>query len=534
MQDGSGLGMDIREIESIIDVEHKNHPLFQAGKEQTVYDLLTSFEDICGLILIGGTLNPTALRKITDQMDALNTALLWTNQLCSANPEPIKTDLTELRYAQCCDLLNNYAYPYSVICSGYISYSRHRFSAEIDGNVIIFNPCKDQNESMWSDIIRANSEVNLTDLESGFESYKFLDALNELRRQVTIDNGYICYSLSERIISAFKEIALQQWNATKTLPENWTFDTFGLNEYKDFWVTLAALCYIHFCSWLTISNPSIRLRNCTIIQSEDELINYIEANSGLTSKKVQTIIRYITYDATKRNVDIMYQPIVKLTEGILIIAPLLFMGSRPERNLLSVVSTKHDDAYSREVNELEEQMVTELESYVSSPYTAKHKHLRADLPDIDFAVFDSATNSSLICEMKWFAAADSTKEVLAKEDEITHGCEQAESILTYAMSDRKRFIKQVFNVDITDAVDLFCCVVAKHNIRTQHKYVPVIDLKRMEELLENYSLNTVFHMVRNHEYEMPFPKGATIAHQTIRYAGFEFRVPAICFDSLQI
>ncbi len=258
MQDGSGLGMDIREIESIIDVEHKNHPLFQAGKEQTVYDLLTSFEDICGLILIGGTLNPTVLRKITDQMDALNTALLWTNQLCSANPEPIKTDLTELRYAQCCDLLNNYAYPYSVICSGYISYSRHRFSAEIDGN-------------------------------------------------------------------------------------------------------------------------AIRLRNCTIIQSEDELINYIEANSRLTAKKVQ-----------------------------------------------------------------------------------------------------------------------------------------------------------VFNVDITDAVDLFCCVVAKHNIRTQHKYVPVIDLKRMEELLESYSLNTVFHMVRNHEYEIPFPKGATIAHQTIRYAGFEFRVPAICFDSLQI
>ena len=534
MQDGSGLGMDIREIESIIDVEHKNHPLFQAGKEQTVYDLLTSFEDICGLILIGGTLNPTALRKITDQMDALNIALLWTNQLCSANPEPIKTDLTELRYAQCCDLLNNYAYPYSVICSGYISYSRHRFSAEIEGNVIIFNPCKDQNESMWSDIIRANSEVNLAGLESGFESYKFLDALNELRRQITIDNGYICYSLSERIISAFKEIALQQWNATKTLPENWTFDTFSLNKYKDFWVTLAALCYIHFCSCLTISNPAIRLRNCTIIQSEDELINYIEANSRLTAKKVQTIIRYITYDATKRNADIMYQPIVKLTEGILIIAPLLFMGSRPERNLLSVVSTKHDDAYSREVNKLEEQMVTELEAYVSSPYTAKRKHLRADLPDIDFAVFDPATNSSLICEMKWFAAADSTKEVLAKEDEITHGCEQAESVLTYAMSDRQRFIKQVFNVDITDAVDLFCCVIAKHNIRTQHKYVPVIDLKRMEELLESYSLNTVFHMVRNHEYEIPFPKGATIAHQTIRYAGFEFRVPAICFDSLQI
>ena len=44
--------MDIREIEKIIDIEHKKSPVFTTGKEQTFYDLLTSFEDICGLILM--------------------------------------------------------------------------------------------------------------------------------------------------------------------------------------------------------------------------------------------------------------------------------------------------------------------------------------------------------------------------------------------------------------------------------------------------------------------------------------------------
>ena len=43
--------MDIREIEKIIDIEHKNSPVFNAGKEQTIFDLLSTFEDVCQYII---------------------------------------------------------------------------------------------------------------------------------------------------------------------------------------------------------------------------------------------------------------------------------------------------------------------------------------------------------------------------------------------------------------------------------------------------------------------------------------------------
>ena len=525
--------MDIREIEKIIDIEHKNSPVFNAGKEQTIFDLLSTFEDVCGLILMGSVLNPFALKQIIEQMDALNMALLWVNQLCHKDLEPLKEDITELRYKQCCELLNNYAYPYSVICSGYISYSRHRFDAEINGNTVTFNPCKGQNTSMWSDIIRESSEVDLNVMAGIINPYRIIGIVNELKGKVKIENGWVCYSLSKRIISTFKDIAQQQWNVSKTLPDNWKFDFFTLNEYRDFWIALTTLCYIHFCCCFSINDASIRLKNSNIIQNTGSIVRYVQSESGLPKEKVETIIEYVTYNPKKKNVDIMYQPIVKLSEDKLIIAPILFMGSRPERNLLSVVSATHDYEYSKEVNELEGLMVAELESYVSSSNIAKHKHLRDDLPDIDFAIFDISTNSAMICEIKWFAAADSTKEILAKEDEITHGCQQVENIMTYAMNDKKHFIKQVFNIDGGDTVDLFGCVVAKHNIRTQHKYVPVIDIKRIEELLSKYPLNSVFHMIRNHEYEIPLPKEATISHQSVSYAGFEFRIPAICFGSSQ-
>ena len=227
----------------------------------------------------------------------------------------------------------------------------------------------------------------------------------------------------------------------------------------------------------------------------------------------------------------MYQPIVQIEKDMLILAPILFMGSRPERNLLAVVSTMHDSEYSKEVNDLEGLMIAELESFVNSPDIVKHRHLRDDLPDIDFAILDKTTCSAMICETKWFAAADSAKEVYAKEDDITHGCQQVESIMAYAMSDRKQFFKRVFGIDDGDTIDLFGCVIAKHNIRTQHKYIPVIDLKRIEELLSSYSLNSVFHLIRNHEYEIELPEDAILTHQDIDYAGFKFKIPAICFGA---
>lgn len=524
--------MDVRDVEAIIDKAHEQNVVFQAGKKQTTYDLLASFEDMCGLIFMGSVLNPLALQKITEQMDALNVALLWADQLCSEDQDALfKEEISETRYEQCCILLTEYAYPYSVICSGYIAYSRKRFTATVDDNCVTFNFGEGQNKSVWSDILRERSANQLEEIAETIGPYELLQANAKLKDKITIENGALCYSISQEILKTFREVAEKQWDTTKTLPSDWKFEQFTLSEYREFWIAITALCYIHFLSCFSIQDPLIRLKNSTIIQSQDNIINYIIAETNLSPSKAETIIKYITYDPKKKNVDIMYQPIVQVGKDKLILAPILFMGSRPERNLLAVVSSKHDSEYSKEVNVLEGLMVSELEPYITSPHVVKHRHIRDDLPDIDFAVLDKDTSSAMIIETKWFAAADSTKEVYAKEDEITHGCMQVNSIMAYAMRDKKHFFKQVFGVDDGDTIDLFGCVVAKHNIRTQHKYVPVIDLERIKELFSSHSLNSVFHLIRNHEYEIDLPDDAILTHQDIDYAGFKFKIPAICYGA---
>lgn len=525
--------MEIREIEKIIDDAHKNHIILTLSRKQAMYDVLSTFEDMCSLIFMGSVLNPFALKQIVDKMDALNMALAWINQSCPDKAdETIVQDISEDRYAQCCDFLNQYAYPYSVICSGYISYSRHRFDATIDGNCVTFYMNANQNSSAWNDILREGSDNNFLEFSALFNPLELLKASSELKEQVSIENEKICYSLTESILNTFKKPAQAQWDITKTLPDTWEFELFTMAEYRAFWVALATLCYIHFFSCFSIKNASIRLKNSIIIQSPGCIVEYISSQTELSNDKVETILKYITFDPTKKNGDIIYQPIVKTSNDQLLIAPMLFLGSRPERNLLAVVSTMHDSAYSKEVNDLEGLMVSELESYVNSEDIAKHKHLRDDLPDIDFAVLDRETNSALICETKWFAAADSSKEVYAKEEEIDHGCQQVEDIMAYAMADKNHFFRQVFGIENGDTIDLFWCVVAKHNIRTQNKIVPVIDLQRIEKLFSSYSLNTVFHFIRNHEYEIPMPQNVSITHQEVNYAGFKFKIPALCFGDM--
>ena len=523
--------MNIPDIENIIDDAHKGHKIFKINRALAIYSILSTFEYTCSSSMMESILNPFALKNIIDLMDSLNMALIWVNELCPvSNDSTIQLGISEECSQQCSDLLNNYAYPYSVICSGYIGYSRKRFSADVIDNCVTFNLSDDQNNSAWSDILREATEHNISSLSSLINPLELLRATSDIKNHTTIENGTLCYSLSSDVFDTFEKMARAHWEVTKTLPENWKFESFSLAEYKEFWIALTSLCYVHLCSCFSIENQLLKLKNSIIVQNNQCIIDYIKSRTELDEEKIKILIDYITYEPQKTNVDIMYQPIISLSDNTIIITPTLFMGSRPERNLLSVVSTRNDKEYFNEVNDLEGLMVSELQSFVKSGDIAKHKHLRDDLPDLDFAVLDKETNSALICETKWFAAADSSKEVYAKEDEINHGCQQVEDIMTYVLSNKKHFFKQVFDIEHGEGIDLFWCVVAKHNIRTQNKIVPVIDLKRIEELFSECDLNTAFHRIRNHEYEIKMPENVSITHQEIDYAGYKFKIPALCYE----
>lgn len=526
--------MNIREIENIIDHVHDKHPFFKLKKNQAIYNILSAFQDGCTTSLMASILNPIRLKSIVDYMDSLNVCLKWIDEKIEDDTSSIDINISEDEYNKAISLLNEYANPYSLICSGYISFSRGRLSADIQNNTVTFNNVDNTNNTAYSDILREISALSLGEFANAINCIELFKANEILKKHFRIENEMLCYDLTKEVIDAFYDIVKKQWDMTKTLPQTWEFDNFTLEEYRLCWIWLCTLCYIHLFSGLNIRNPLIRLKNATIIQNKSNIINYVVSMSGLDEKRVESILNYITFNPKKKNGDIMYQPIILINDETMIIAPALFTGAKPERNLLSLVNSLKDTMHSKEVNDLEGLMASELENNIDlkpRQRIAKHKHLEDNLPDLDFAILDEDSNSVLLCELKWFTPADSTKEVYAREDDITHGCEQMESIMAYAMKDRAKFISKVFDLKNFDSIDLFCCVVAKHNIRTQNKYVPVIDLERIKSLLKSMSMNNVFHTIRNHQYEMELPEFAKITHQSVSYGEFTFNIPAICFES---
>lgn len=521
----------IRKIEKIIDNYHKNHDIFKIPRNQAIFNVLRVYEDLCRLNTITtGMLNPLGLENIVRaSMDALNVSLQWIYALCINNKKEITMNLNSKDYTLTADMFTKYAMPYAQICSGYIGFSRKQFDVKIKGKTVMFLSNKEKDKVFLASMAENfNKRKNFTSMFSFNISPKFL---KEFENSIHFENERILYTLDSNTINMFKSVATQQWNATSSLPQNWTFDKFSLAEYREIWISIDTLCFAHFYACLKSKKEGAAMEDNVIVMDKNKIIDYLFSLTGVPREHIENIISFITYNPQIKNTDIMYQPLVELS-GVLVITPNLFMTSNAERNLISIMNKNTDKSYFTEVNQLENIMINEIEEQYEFPNSIikkRHIDIGAELPDVDFALYDRTTNSAIFCEMKWLTEADSPQEVFAREADIEHGCQQIRNIMTFAICNKAVFIKKLFDID-DEYVDIFYCVITKNDIRSQSNDVPVITQSRFIELLKELPVNSVFHKIRNKEYYREIPKNLVMSKIRIPYAGYIFELPAVVLD----
>lgn len=521
----------IREIERIIDNYHIDHPVFKLPREQALFNVLRLFEDGCRLSTIARlekTGNPNeALSFIREYLDALSVTVKWIYRQCQdITLDEIDFVLSEKDAYEALHLLHDYAMPYSAICCGYIAYSRGYFTAKVDDNTntVTFKSTDKQKKMFCADIAETINSGNGT----GFIPIEE-DVTSDLISSIHFENKRICYSISDTIWNAFGAYPRAQWKCTRTLPDEWSFDCFSLEEYKETWIAITTLCYIHYFACLKSGTVGMANEDDVILVDEKQFCNTISQKSGVHENTVSRIMHYITYDPQIKNNDIIYQPIVGLCNDKVCIAPHLFLASRPERNLISLICKKKDTHYSLLSNTLEKTMQDEIDKQLDALNNIKivhNIHLDASLPDVDYGIFDYQTNSAIICELKWLTETDSPQEVFAREEDIEHGCSQISSIMTYAIHDVPSFINKVFGIK-SEFIDLFYCVVSKNNIRSITGNVPVISESKFIETLTKSQINNGFHAIRNYEFIESLPSECKIDSQPVEYAGYTFDIPAL-------
>ena len=532
----------IREIEKELDTYYKTSDFVKHyinNRQQAIFDLLRVYEDINTILPIAGTVQKklglinsqdVIFSQTHDLQDTLNTAIQWIYADFCETDTFMSYTLSESNYLISFIFLHNYAAPYSVIVDGYTSYSRHVNTGRVEGKKVIFDATAEQRVSFITDVGERYSKHDDT-LENAVEqiihSSDFQKGIAELASTIHITNEKLCYDAPDSVEETQRFLGEAQWNETSDVPQDWEFDHFTLIEYKKCWIELFVLCSIHIIARLKSNLPGFAPESGVLVYKKDSLINHLYKKTQITKECINAILDILTYDPLLKNTDIMYQPLISLGDEI-IVTPSLITKSCPERNLLAIIQKKSDSKYSTVVNSLEGVMCAELTA--SLPKNALYVcgvRLGKNYPDVDYAIYDQKCNCLLICEMKWLIAADSTKEVLERQKDIDHGCEQIEKIMGYAMQNPISFVERLFHTDISERPDLFCCVIAKHDIRSLNNHVPVISLKCISNMLKSIPLPEVFFRIRNKEYYKPLPKHSKMGHRIIHYAGYEIWVPAL-------
>lgn len=89
---------------------------------------------------------------------------------------------------------------------------------------------------------------------------------------------------------------------------------------------------------------------------------------------------------------------------------------------------------------------------------------------------------------------------------------------------------RLFNIDLDEKPEFYCCVISKNDIWSTNRYVPVISMKTICELFSKQPLYNVFHIIRNKEYIKPISEQAKFEYLPIAYAGYIIHLSAFAFD----
>lgn len=528
----------IREIEKAIDDYHKGNLVFRLNQKTALYNAILVFEDLCRLggttklALTGDSLEYSFL--IREQLDALNVLVHWIYSDCShSEDDDLDMSVIPERYISFADMLQNQARNYSPICSAYISYSRGKFTAKINEqqNKITFLDNPENRSIIISDITESIMRDQATGLPYA-PSVSLLDANQKLIDSICFQEGHIKYRTDAEIWTPYEKMMERQWTLTSELPEEWAFDTFSIGEFKYFWTAIATLSIIHMTACLKSNVPGVAVEDAVLIKTPSWFAQIISDKGNISLECTNSILSLLTFSERLRNNDVIYQPFIPVERGKLALAPHLILASRPERNLISLIHKKRDKSYFDLTNLREGLMQKELSASIEKLPGVKialNRPLPDTLPDVDYAIWDTTSNTILVCELKWLVEADSTQEVYARTQDLEHGCKQVIDILDYAKQNCADFCGRLFETSVPEIVPVVIgCVISKKGIRAYNVDIPVISLQTLLELFQKTATtHDAFETISNRTYLLPAPKNFEFGLKTVNYAGYSFDIPAL-------
>ena len=69
----------------------------------------------------------------------------------------------------------------------------------------------------------------------------FQTGLAELISTIHLEDDRMCYTIPNNLLDVYHRVGESQWNTTSSVPQEWEFDAFTLNEFKCCWIEVYPL-----------------------------------------------------------------------------------------------------------------------------------------------------------------------------------------------------------------------------------------------------------------------------------------------------
>jgi hypothetical protein len=296
-------------------------------------------------------------------------------------------------------------------------------------------------------------------------------------------------SLAARLVSSLAP----NMGSRYTLPHNWQFNTFTLEQYRRVLLTLQAL----MLGWHTVR--TIVANNGTQgmgYRSSVWVVPYAEL--------LARIADLITFGSNQiRDPDISVQPLVDLKNGFYAIDPFVLLNTNVERNLCVLLNQIPSEraAYSRLSNDKEAATKAEIIQVLAS-HGFDFRSGPVAGTNTDLAVIDRTNKVCLCLELKWFIEPAEIREVEQRTEELAQGIVQAKKIKRLFETGDTHLLEKVLDIDLEYT---FLCAVGSVNWigfgDVQDEEIPIIKVWHLLRLLkETGSLLGAIKWLRNRDY----------------------------------
>lgn len=444
---------DLQKLDKEIDSSVATQSLLSQPRDLALIHLLRYFEDyvrLYALKTLADRGREAYLVTLKNGQDGMHFAVQWIFQHCPLPVTKTEYKTRNVIYQQAHDLHES-AMNYSMVWSLMSMVLGKKATAERDRDGIIHIHYANQ---LVADVEVADRLISAPDSPETKRDHRLSDlaaAPSVFLKDVKIravGAGKVMYDFPTSVFDRIADDQRQMQSPLWELDGKWNLGDYTISQFREFWVALITLCWIHH--WVCVSSSIVggsivggALDSVIMLARRKRWVNYLTKYSGLDVDIVEPILEDLIYETSlyesgQKQPDVTYQPFFRLDTDLLVLSNWLVLLSNAERNMWDLVSIKRPEIHSGLRNEKGRLWLAELKpllkSYGLDPYGPIKFSFGSKSSDLDLLVFDHTAKFGLGCQLKWLTTPDRIRDVKYTEHELEKGLTQAELSLRWLNS----------------------------------------------------------------------------------------------------